>query len=121
MTTPGSSSPSSESPKDPSTEQLRIRKGFWLSVIGLVLAASLVVLLLLFGWKTASDIVAVVGLFTSVLGTLVGAFFGLQIGASDKAKAEERADSAEKNLKSLLGAASSETLATAKDLGFSLL
>jgi hypothetical protein len=106
--------------QDPGTEQLRIRKAFWLSVIGLTLAASLVFLLVLSDWKTASDITAVAGLFTSVLGTLVGAFFGLQIGSSAKESAENRADTAQRNLNSLLAAAGPDTIEEAKKHGFNL-
>jgi len=74
----------------------RIRKAYYLSIFGLSLAASLVVALLIAGCCDASDITSVVGLFTSILGTLVGAFFGLQIGSAGKEKAEERADNAQK-------------------------
>jgi hypothetical protein len=74
------------------TEQMRITYAFWLAVIGLALAAALVVFLVNGGsYKaaTSTDIVAIVGLFTSVLGTLVGAFFGLQIGSAGKEKAQQ--------------------------------
>lgn len=99
---------------DPATEKLRIEKAFYLSVFGLLLSASLVVALLIAGWKTASDITAVVGLFTSVLGTIVGAFFGLQIGAAGKEKAEQRADDAQKKADALQQAADEPTINRAK-------
>lgn len=91
--------------QDNGVENFRIRKAFWLSVYGLGLAALLVVILALKGWEKASDITAVVGLFTSVLGTLVGTFFGVQIGSADKAKAEERASNSEKRAEALSAAA----------------
>jgi len=104
-------------PCDSSIEKLRINRAFWLSVFGLALAALIVLLLILWaGWKSASDVVAVVGLFTSVLGTLVGAFFGVQIGAAGKAKADERADSAQKKFNALAAAADDNTIKRAKDL-----
>lgn len=84
--------------KNGETERLRIRKAFWLSVIGLGLAAALVVVLAFAGYGEASEITSIVGLFTSVLGTLAGAFFGLQVGSSGKEKAENRADEAQKKL-----------------------
>jgi hypothetical protein len=65
-------------------ERLRIHHAFWLSIFGLALAAILAVFLVLREGtqvNTSSEVVAIVGLFTSVTGTLVGAFFGLQIGA----------------------------------------
>ena len=102
--------------QDSATEKLRIDRAFQLSVFGLTLAAALVVALLFAGLKTATDITAVVGLFTSVLGTLVGAFFGLQIGSADKAKAEERADNAQKKADALGAAADEETIKKARTL-----
>lgn len=77
---------------DPGTEQMRIRYTFWLAVFGMGLAAVLVVFLVLQGrYKAASDIVAIVGLLTSVLGTLVGAFFGLQVGIAGREKDQQAA------------------------------
>jgi hypothetical protein len=73
----------------PDVEYARIQYAFWLAVIGLLIAATLVVVLIVSGNRTAADITAITGLFTSVLGTLVGAFFGLQIGASGRAKDRE--------------------------------
>ncbi len=102
--------------EDPATEKLRINKAFWLSIVGLGLAAALVGVLLLAGWDTASDITSVVGLFTSVLGTLVGAFFGLQIGSAGKAEADARAKSAQKKADALSAAADEETITRASAL-----
>ena len=101
---------------DRTLEKLRINRAFQLSIIGLALAAVLVVALLIAGWKTGSDVSAVVGLFTSVLGTLVGAFFGLQVGAADKAKVEERADNAQQKTEFLLGEANQDTMTKARSL-----
>ncbi len=97
-------------------EITRINRAFWLSIFGLSLAAALVIALLVAGWKASSDIVAVVGLFTSVLGTLVGAFFGLQIGSAGTAKAEDRADNAQKKADALSAAANKDTIDEAKKL-----
>lgn len=83
------------------TESMRIDCAFWLSTVGLMLAAFLVIFLVWSNFREANDIIAIVGLFTSILGTLVGSFFGLQIGStgtvqanSQAAKANERADQA---------------------------
>lgn len=88
------------SPTASKTEEMRIRYAFWLAVIGLTLAVALVVFLVIYpkGYKS-SDVVAVVGLFTSVLGTLVGAFFGLQIGSAGKEKADQNAQRANESAK----------------------
>jgi hypothetical protein len=67
------------------TELSRVRHAFWLAVIGLFLAVALAVFLVIIGearMNTSAEVVALVGLFTSVTGTLVGAFFGAQIGAA---------------------------------------
>jgi len=104
------------SPRDAEIEKLRIDRAFQLSVIGLVLAALLVGALLWAGWKTAADVASVVGLFTSVLGTLVGLFFGLQIGSADKAKAEDRAERAQKKADVLQAVADMPMIDRAKAL-----
>ena len=67
------------------TELSRVRHAFWLAIIGLFLAAALAIFLVIKGEAkitNSAEVVALVGLFTSVTGTLVGAFFGLQIGAA---------------------------------------
>lgn len=101
---------------DPKTEQLRINRAFWLSVYGLGLAAVLAGVLFFGGMSDASDITSVVGLFTSVLGTLVGAFFGLQIGSAGREDAEDRANEAEKKVNALASAADKNTLKAAREL-----
>jgi hypothetical protein len=66
-------------------ERLRVHHAFWLSIFGLALAAALAVFLVIKASTkvdSSAEVVAIVGLFTSVTGTLVGAFFGLQIGAA---------------------------------------
>lgn len=105
-----------KSETDGATEQLRINRAFQLSVFGLSLSAILVFALLWAGITAANDITSVVGLFTSVLGTLVGAFFGLQIGSAGKEKAEERANDAEKKAGALQAAADGKTIGKAQKL-----
>src|SRR5262245_10891071 len=73
--------------ENPDNERLRIHHAFWLSNFGLALAAALAVFLVVMaGTKvnTSAEVVSIVGLFTSVTGTLVGALFGLQIGAPER-------------------------------------
>ena len=76
---------------DVNIERIRIVYAFWLAVLGLAIAAVLVVFLVFQGKYESKDVLAVVGLFTSVLGTLVGAFFGLQVGSSGRESAQEAA------------------------------
>jgi hypothetical protein len=91
-------------PDDP--ERLRLWIAFALAVSGLLIAAGLVVFLVSKGWGQANDVVAVVGLFTSLLGTLVGLFFGLQIGANDRARERRERQEAEARLRQALAGGS---------------
>ena len=63
------------------------------AVIGLLLPALLVVFLVIYGWK-ADEISTVVGLFTGLVGTLVGAFLGVQVGSSGRQTALDLAQRA---------------------------
>lgn len=67
----------------------RMQYAFWLAVIGLLLSAILVVILIVWENMPGSDVVAIVGVFTSVTGTLVGAFFGVQIGSMGREQERE--------------------------------
>jgi ABC-type dipeptide/oligopeptide/nickel transport system permease subunit len=104
------------SPEESEVEKLRIQKAFWLSVIGLVLAASVLGMLLLARWSEASDISTIVGLFTSVLGTIVGVFLGNQMGSAGKEDADKRANETQKTAKAVLAAADKDTIDRAKEL-----
>ena len=64
----------------PELEILRMRYAFWLAVTGLGLSAALVIILFIWGMDS-SQIGAIVGIFTGLTGTLVGTFFGVQIGS----------------------------------------
>lgn len=100
-------------------ERLRIHHAFWLSICGMFLAAALAVFLVVMaGTKvnTSAEVVAIVGLFTSVTGTLVGAFFGLQIGAAgaeherrSRQKAEDSRARAEETTRKALAHLDPET------------
>ncbi len=81
------------------TDQMRIKYGFWVIIIGFVLVA-VVFIAAVFKWPKAADVVAVVGSFTGLVGTVVGVFFGAQIGSAGKEKAEkERKEAEEKALR----------------------
>jgi hypothetical protein len=67
------------------TERLRMHHAFWLAIIGMLLATGIVIFLVVYGnleIDESAEVVGIVGLFTSVTGTLVGAFFGIQIGSA---------------------------------------
>lgn len=79
-------------------DELRVRCGIW--VVGMGLATVLLALgVAVWRFTTAADVTAVVGSTTGVVGTLIGAFFGLQIGSAGKEKVqEERKDAEDKAL-----------------------
>ena len=81
-----------------------------IGIIGLLIPAVLVGFLAYYNarnanqaavlWK-ASEITAVAGLFTSIVGTLVGAFLGVQVGAAGKQLTVQVANQAIKNSEEL--------------------
>jgi uncharacterized integral membrane protein len=85
---------------NPDVETARMKYAFWLAIIGLLLAAVLAMFLMSEANMQnvqSTDIVGIVGLFTSVLGTLVGAFFGLQIGAAGAHQERKSRENAEED------------------------
>jgi len=87
-------------PKEEGDDDVRVGSALIVAVVGLLIPAVLVVFLVYNDWKS-NEVSTIVGLFTSVVGTLVGAFLGVQVGAAGKAKAENIANRA-------LGALSAE-------------
>jgi len=81
---------------------VRIRYGFYVVLLGIV-ALVVIYVVAIWQWTTASDIAAVVGSAGGVIGTIVGAFFGVHIGAVGKERAEEQRDTANSKLQALLG------------------
>jgi hypothetical protein len=74
---------------------MRIRYGYYIVIAGFVLVGlSFVASLMKF--TMAADVSSVFGLITGVVGTLVGAFFGVQVGSQGKEKAENARNNAEK-------------------------
>ncbi len=77
--------PKSVTTDKPSIEIVRIKYAFYLGVIGLaivVILAMTLAWLTLRGFQDAQTVAVIVSPFLTVLGTLVGAFFGLQIGSA---------------------------------------
>jgi hypothetical protein len=77
-------------------DQLRIKYGFWIVFLGLVVAAA-VFFGAIFHWTAAADVATAVGSVTGVIGTIVGAFFGIQAGSEGKEQAETARVKAETN------------------------
>jgi uncharacterized protein YacL len=73
-------------------ETNRLWFAFLITIIGLAITLLVVYVLLVLGKDfNGEQIAAVVGLFTSVLGTIVGAFLGYQIGTMGTDRANLRA------------------------------
>lgn len=60
----------------------------WIVLFGLVVIACLALFLPVNGHWKAADITTLIGSLTTFLGTVVGAFLGVQVGAAGKANAE---------------------------------
>ncbi len=68
----------------------RTKYGFW------VVLAGLLVILIVYGiavytWRAASDFAAAAGSVAGVVGTIVAAFFGVQVGSAGKERAQQQA------------------------------
>lgn len=98
-------------------DKYRLKLGYRLILFGIVLVVVLICILV-FGawWDDASDIVSVVGLLTSVLGALVGTFFGVQAGAEGKSEALRKLEKAKDRLVSLAGTAGEDAVKRAREL-----
>ncbi|HEV2784440.1 MAG TPA: hypothetical protein VGX25_34060 [Actinophytocola sp.] len=67
--------------------------GFWTAVGGLGVLA-LITLVAIFRYPSTADATDVITAAGAVIGTVIGAFFGVQTGAAGRAKAEEGKDQA---------------------------
>jgi hypothetical protein len=68
-------------------DRLRLRYGFWIIVTGFALVA-FITIVSTFRWVEVTNVATVVGAVSSLVGTVVGAFFGVQVGAVGKERAE---------------------------------
>ena len=86
---------SSESSAATKVDEMRITYGFGVVLAGFALVA-IVFVAAVSKFQTVSDVTSAVGLVTSVVGTLAGAFFGVHVGSTGK----EKADAARKDAES---------------------
>jgi hypothetical protein len=102
-----------------STELTRMTLGYNLinraCITIVILFGGLVLLYLIKGTADTSLVTAFSSVIT-VVGTLVGAFFGYQQGASGKEAAEERASKAEHEVRALVAAAPQDVIQHAQQL-----
>ena len=68
-------------------DPLRLRYGFWIIISGFALVF-LITLIATFRWVEVTSVATVVGAVASLVGTVVDAFFGVQVGAVGKERAE---------------------------------
>ena len=83
-------------------DMTRIKYGAWLIVAAFVLLA-VVFGVAVWRYTHASAVVAVVGSVATVAGTILGAFFGAQVGSAGKEAAEARRAQAERTARLALG------------------
>jgi hypothetical protein len=76
-------------------------QGFVIVILGLV--CLLTVFLANFKFTSASDVTTTVTSVGGVIGTIVGAFFGLQLGAAGKDKVEQQRNKAQERALELAG------------------
>jgi hypothetical protein len=68
-------------------DHMRIKYGFWIILMGffriaLITAASIL------KWNDVTSVATVIGATTSLVGTVVGSFLGVQVGAAGKERVE---------------------------------
>ncbi|MCC6298471.1 MAG: hypothetical protein IT314_04180 [Anaerolineales bacterium] len=122
---PAEDKPKGVTTDKPSIETVRIRYAFWLGIVGFsltIILAVVVAVLTQNGFKDAQAVSLIVSPFLTVLGTLVGAFFGLQIGAAGTDQlnqqvqdANARAEDANARAQSFAAAADPNNLQQAVD------
>jgi hypothetical protein len=82
-------------------DRLRLRYGFWIIITGFALVF-LITLISTFRWVEVTSVATVVGAVASLVGTVVGAFFGVQVGAVGKERAEAERERSEQGIKAAL-------------------
>lgn len=94
--------PSADAKAAPNVDMARVRYGAWL------VGAAIVLLGVIFGiaasqFTAAADVTAAVGSVAIVVGTIIGPFFGVQVGSSGKEAAEAGRNQAERTARMALG------------------
>jgi inner membrane protein involved in colicin E2 resistance len=66
---------------------MRIKYGFWIILMGFLLIA-LITAASILKWNDVTSVATVIGATTSLVGTVVGSFLGVQVGAAGKERVE---------------------------------
>ena len=83
--------------KIPVIEIIRIDRAYWLGIYGLsfiIILALLLAIMTQFDVARADAVSKVVSPFLTVLGTMVGVFFGVQVGSAGREEANQQAQDA---------------------------
>lgn len=64
-------------------DRIRLRYGLLIILAGFVLVA-LIVIISIYRWEDVTNVATVIGATTSLVGTVVGAFLGVQVGAAGR-------------------------------------
>jgi uncharacterized membrane protein YqjE len=68
-------------------DRMRLRYGLLIILAGFGLVA-LIALISIYKWDDVTNVATVIGATTSLVGTVVGAFLGVQVGAAGREQAE---------------------------------
>jgi hypothetical protein len=74
-------------PEQEVVDRLRIRYGLLIILAGFVLVA-LISVVSIFRWEDVTSVATAIGATTSLVGTVVGSFLGIQVGSAGKERAE---------------------------------
>jgi hypothetical protein len=80
---------------------MRLRYGFWIIMTGFGLVA-FINLVSIFTWSEVTSIPTVVGAVSSLVGTVVGGFFGVQFGSVGKERVEAARDRSQEMAEAVL-------------------
>ncbi len=69
-------------------DQQRIRYGLWILLTGFALLVALITVVSIFKWDDVTSVATAIGATTSLVGTVVGSFLGVQVGSAGKERVE---------------------------------
>jgi len=68
-------------------DRMRIKYGFWIILMGFILVA-LITAASILKWNDVTSVATAIGATTSLVGTVVGSFLGVQVGSAGKERVE---------------------------------
>jgi hypothetical protein len=78
------------------------RYGLIAVIVGIA-AVLIICLYAMVHWQSAADVATAISPVTGIIGTIIAAFFGVQVGASGKQRAEDQRDKVQAQNGALLG------------------